>query len=102
MSVTKMRVRTTSLNEAPVWLSADSMRRSTSWVCSAMSSPPAGGWFGRAAVVPATAICAPTRTAREYPTAASHSPSDEILKRPMAGSVGGGEYRGRSNNWTAM
>ena len=56
MSVTNIRVRTTSDNDTPASRSAVSMRRNASRVCVAMSSP--------GAVVPATTTSGPTRTAR--------------------------------------
>ncbi len=51
------------------------MRRNASLVWAAMS--PAGP----APVVPATATCGPTRTAREYPTTDSKSDPDETTVR---------------------
>ena len=57
MSVTNMRVRTTSDSDAPASCSAVSMRRKASRAWAAMSSP--------APVVPATAMYGPMRTARE-------------------------------------
>lgn len=65
MSVTKMRVRTTSCTPDPACSRAVAMRRSASRVCAAMSLPPTAPPPSAAAVVPATDTHGPTRTARE-------------------------------------
>ena len=65
MSVTNMRVRTTSCNPAPASSRADAILRSTSRACAPMSSPPTAPPPSAAAVVPATNTHCPTRTARE-------------------------------------
>ncbi|BBZ17161.1 hypothetical protein MGAD_14960 [Mycolicibacterium gadium] len=79
MSVTYIRVRTTSAKEAPASCKAISMRRNASRACAATLSP--------APVVPATATNGPVRTAREYPTVASYSEPEETLRRVITHKV---------------
>src|SRR2546427_165375 len=67
-----MRVRTTSFNDAPALISADSMFLRICTVCWYGSSAPTILPVAFVAVVPETWIILPTRTAREYPTMGSH------------------------------
>jgi len=65
MSVTKMRVRTTSSRREPARPSAASMLRSTCTAWAYASPLPTSRPSGPIAVVPETTTCAPMRTARE-------------------------------------
>src|SRR6266700_2675944 len=67
-----MRVRTTSFNDAPALISADSMFLRICTVCWYGSPTPTIFPIASVAVVPETWTILPTRTAREYPTIGSH------------------------------
>src|SRR6266566_4852184 len=67
-----MRVRTTSFNDAPAAISADSMFLRICTVCRYGSPAPTILPLAFVAVVPETWIILPTRIAREYPTIGSH------------------------------
>src|SRR5690348_16513821 len=72
MSLTKIRVRTTCSIFAPAFSSATSIFFNVCTVCARASPFPTISPFASVAVVPETHTCAPTRTAREYPTTGSH------------------------------
>src|SRR5258707_13174178 len=67
MSVTNMRVRTTSFSDAPARSSARSTLRRVCTAWARMSPAPTTRPLSSVAVVPETLTTLPTRTAREYP-----------------------------------
>jgi len=81
MSVTNMRLRTTSPSVKPASASAILMiaNAARAW------APASPGWSeapaGPASVVPATQHESPTTTARLYPAGPSNGPPDEISRR---------------------
>src|SRR5581483_3310355 len=84
-----MRVRTTSASEAPARSSAARMLASACTACAYGSPAPTMAPPAPVAVVPETWTCAPTRTAREYPTIGSHGvPLDTLSRWPDASPAG--------------
>src|SRR4029077_3053768 len=83
MSVTYMRVRTTSASEAPACASARSMFLSAWTACTCASPMPTIRPSGPVAVVPDTWMVDPTRTPRECPTIGSHGAPLDTFCRPI-------------------
>ena len=79
LSVTKIRVRTTSDMVPPACSIARWIFSRTYWVWAATSPSPKKFPCASTAVVPATSMNWPTLTAREYPAIGSQGAPEEIL-----------------------